>query len=295
MINTLFFSYSRTIGRKNNFYNKFLRFITKYLINSLIPLYYNFSKRKDNEEEGNFIVSLTTFPKRIDRVWIVIESILRQTLRPKKIILTLSELQFNKKKLPFKLITLEKEGYLEIIWTDDDIRSHKKYFYVMKKYPKDIVITIDDDFIYEKRMLACLYSYHKKYPDYVITNLALKRVNGNYNNWTNLYFKEVSPTYSIMQFGGSGVLYPAYSLHKDAFNKEYLLKLSPLADDLWLNAMAILNATKLVKTDYNIYPMPLIFKINEDLYNINVLENKNNEQIKNIENFYGCVFTNNYD
>jgi hypothetical protein len=246
-------------------------------------------------EKGNFIVSLTTFPKRVDRVWIVIESILRQTLRPRKIILTLSVLQFSNKKLPFKLNKLEKEGCLEIIWTDDDVRSHKKYFYAMKKYSKDIVITIDDDFIYEKRMLASLYSYHKKYPDYIITNLALRRINGDYNNWTNLYFKEVLPTYSIMQFGGSGVLYPAFSLHNDAFNKENFLELSPLADDLWLNAMAILNSTKLVKTNYNIYPMPLIFKINEDLYKINVLENKNNEQIKKIEDFYGPVFTNNYE
>lgn len=294
MITTLYSIYSSTIGKKNNFNNKFIRFIIKHYLNIFIPIYYTLTKKQLSSKQGDFIVSLTTFPARIDKIWIVIDSILRQTLRPKKIILTLSELQFKGKKIPSKLNKLEKNGFLEIIWTSDDIRSHKKYLYSMLKYPNDIIVTIDDDFIYEKSMLENLYHHSEEYPACIITHLALKRNGANYNEWQNLFLEKVNPTYSVMQFGGSGVLYPAHSLHIDAFDKIKISKLSPLADDLWLNAMAIINSTKIVKTNYNFYLLPLIFKNNKELYTENVLHDRNNEQIKNIESYYGSVLTSEY-
>ncbi|MEQ1311011.1 glycosyltransferase family A protein [Acinetobacter sp. XH1639] len=292
MITTLYSIYSSTIGKKNNFNNKFIRFIIKHYLNFFIPIYYTLTKKQLSSKQGDFIVSLTTFPARIDKIWIVIDSILRQTLRPKKIILTLSELQFEGKKIPSRLIKLQEEKLLEVIWSSDDIRSHKKYLYSMLRYPDEIVVTIDDDFIYEKSMLENLYDHHQIYPDCVITHLALERNGANYSDWKNLLLKEVKPTYNIMQFGGSGVLYPAYSLYSDAFDKTKILELSPLADDLWLNAMAIINSTKIVKTNYKFYLLPLIFKNNKELYAKNVLEDKNNEQIKNIESYYGSILTN---
>lgn len=294
MITKLYSIYSYTIGKENNFNNKFIRFIIKYYLNFFIPIYYTLTKKQLGSKQGDFIVSLTTFPARIDKIWIVIDSILRQTLRPKKIILTLSELQFEGKKIPSRLFKLQEERLLEIIWSSDDIRSHKKYLYSMLKYPDEIIVTIDDDFIYEKSMLENLYYHHKMYPDCVITHLALERNGANYNDWKNLLLKEVKPTYNIMQFGGSGVLYPAHSLYTDAFDKTKILELSPLADDLWLNAMAIMNSTKIVKTNYKFYLLPLIFKNNKELYAKNVLEDKNNQQIESIESYYGSILTNIY-
>jgi hypothetical protein len=109
MITTLYSIYSSTIGKKNNFNNKFIRFIIKHYLNFFIPIYYTLTKKQLSSKQGDFIVSLTTFPARIDKIWIVIDSILRQTLRPKKIILTLSELQFEGKKIPSRLIKLQKK------------------------------------------------------------------------------------------------------------------------------------------------------------------------------------------
>lgn len=282
--------YSKTIGGKNKFYKKILRFFLKNIFNMIIPFYYNFFKLPLCERE-NIIVSLTTFPDRIEKTWIVVESLLRQSKPPKKIVLTLSKLQFlSENALPKKLLKLRSEG-LEILWTDDDLRSHKKYYYVMQKYSDDIIVTVDDDFIYEYRMLEELLEYHKKYPKCVVTHLGLQKIGLNYNNWKNLLFIPIEPTKNIMQFGGSGVLYPPNSLHQDAFNKELISTLCPLADDIWLNAMVVLNSVDIVKTDYKIYLMPLLFKKNFELYKVNVLENRNNQQLLALQSKYPNLFT----
>ena len=282
--------YSDTIGKKDIF-SRSIRFFLKSFLNIFIPLVYKITVFPYTIK-SDFIVSLTTFPKRIDKIWIVIESILRQTLPPKKIILTLSKLQFSSpENLPKKLIEFEKKGFIEIIWTDDDLRSHKKYYYTMQKYPKDIVITVDDDFIYASTMLEELYKFHLIYPNSIVTNLALLRCGLDYNNWQNLFFKSMPPSSNIMQFGGSGVLYPPASLHSDVFNKLLIQEYCPLADDIWLNAMALKRGTLIAKTDYSIYLIPLIFKDDQPLFRENVINNKNNEQIIALEKLYGSLFT----
>lgn len=282
--------YSKTIGGRNYFYKKFFRFFIKLTFNALIPYYYVFFN-KPIVNKVSVVVSLTTFPKRIGKTWIVVQSLLRQTKPPKKIVLTLSRLQFpSENVLPKKLLELCSEG-LEILWTDDDLRSHKKYYYVMQKYSDDIVVTVDDDFIYEKRMLEKLLDFHEKYPKCVITHLGLKKKGINYHDWENLFFKSVGPTNDIMPLGGSGVLYPPNSLHPDAFNKDLIKQLCPLADDIWLNSMVVLNSIKVVKTDYRIYLMPLMFKENSELYKINVIDDKNNHQILALSSKYPNLFT----
>ncbi len=280
--------YSKTIGKTDPF-SRLTRLSIKYFLNFFMPLNYKLSKRA-HQKKSDLIVSITTFPKRIDKIWIVIESILRQTLSPKKVVLTLSKLQFpSHDDLPKQLSKLEEEGVLEIIWTEDDLRSHKKYYYVMEKYPNDLIVTVDDDFIYANTLLENLYKFHLQYPKSIITHLALQRQGANYQEWPNLLFVAVEPTYNIMQFGGSGVLYPPSSLHIDAFNKDSIKQYCPLADDLWLNAMALLNGTSIAKTDYEIYLMPIMFKDDQPLFKENVLENKNNTQIENIKRRYPSI------
>ena len=72
---------------------------------------------------------------------------LHQTFLPKKIILWLSKEQFDKKDLPDSLLSLENEVF-EIRMVDGDIRSYKKSYYVLKEYPEDNVLLIDDDLFY---------------------------------------------------------------------------------------------------------------------------------------------------
>lgn len=94
------------------------------------------------------VVSFTTYPARLWCLPIVVGSILKQTRLPDEIVLYLSREQFDNLHNPI-LRSIEKQG-VHLVLVDGDIRSHKKYFYAMEEYPESIVITIDDDIIYEK-------------------------------------------------------------------------------------------------------------------------------------------------
>lgn len=285
MLNKLYFLYSQCI-EENTYINKIKRLFIKKIYNLLASGYYK-DQRKKLSGKDSVIVSLTTFPDRIEKTWLVIESLIDQTIPPDKIVLTLSSKQFinGLADLPKELLSQLNRG-LEIIWSEDDLRSHKKYYYVMNKYPKSKVITVDDDFFYSQGMVEHLLNANQQYPDAVICNLAAKKNGSSYKDWKNMLFEEVLPTTEIMQYGGSGVLYPPNSLHQDAFDKKKILNLCPLADDIWLNCMTIINNKKIVKTSYPYYLMPVYFKMTRALKDINVGEDMNSIQIKKLKEYY---------
>lgn len=288
MFSLLYKLYSLTLTYNFFIISKFFRFFIRYLINVLYPFYCNFKYfRNQNSCKVNVIVSITTFPKRIDKLWLVIYSILNQSIQPKKIVITLSKLQFSSEKnLPHNLLKLIANGSIDLIWADDDLRSHKKYYYVMQKYPNDIIVTADDDIIYERNMLKYLWNFHLKYPKSIIANNACFKTNGIYKEWKNLNYKFYPPSYKVMPIGCGGVLYPPNSLMKDVFDKDIIKRCCPLADDIWLNAMSILNNTLVVKTDYPMHYISIMYKDNDDLYKLNVFENQNDKQIQSIVNEY---------
>src|SRR5690625_976450 len=110
--------------------------ILNRLINYFIPLYYfitPFKKSGVNTvahscNNSRVIVSLTSFPPRMSKLWIVLETLLRQTHKPDKILLWLASSQIP--SLNFvdkKVLKLCKRG-VEIRFCED-LKSHKKYFY----------------------------------------------------------------------------------------------------------------------------------------------------------------------
>ena len=130
---------------------------------------YNFQEINDigiNTESRNprIIVSLTTFPARINTVYKTVTTLLQQTVKPDILVLWLAEEQFPNKQLPENLINLEKYG-LTIKWCKD-IKSFKKLIPSLKEYPEDIIITLDDDYYYDKDLLKTLLEEHEKYPDF---------------------------------------------------------------------------------------------------------------------------------
>ena len=160
----------KQIGDKQDYRVKLIRWLLGYIeayYNLLVIKLYDIfpCKRvgiKKIKREQKIIVSLTTFPKRIDSVWITIETLLRQTVKPDEVILWLAKQQFDDLNvLPQKLLDLQRRGLT--IRFCDDLRSHKKYFYVMQEYPKDIIVLVDDDMFYPKDTINKLIKMHKKY------------------------------------------------------------------------------------------------------------------------------------
>ena len=73
------------------------------------------------------------------------ECMLNQTLPPRNIYLWLSKDQFpTEDTIPESLRRLENSIF-QIRMVEGDIRSHKKYYYIVKVHPEDYVFLIDDD------------------------------------------------------------------------------------------------------------------------------------------------------
>ena len=129
-----------------------IRRILRKVARKYIPQYYTNNPIILSTKKSDVVVSLTSFPGRINEVYIVIQSMLRQTLLPKKIILWLSKEQFKDIKLPLNLTSLINDIFI-IKFVEGDIRSHKKYFYVLSEYSDCKIIIIDDDLFYPSDMV----------------------------------------------------------------------------------------------------------------------------------------------
>ena len=168
------------------------------------------------------IVSLTTFPARINTVHKTINTLLQQTVKPDKLILWLAKEQFANKEddLPQNLLKLKDFG-LEIKWCED-LRSYKKLVPTLREFPNDIIVTADDDLYYQKDWLESLYNAYLKAPQNIYTRraCAIKRKNYYYSVIPHYANKDYEPNYSNQLMGGAGTIYPPNSLHKDILDTD---------------------------------------------------------------------------
>lgn len=206
--------------------------------------------------KGSVIVSLTSHPGRIDTVNQTVESLLKQTYQPEKILLWLSKEQFEKDActLPKSLLKLERNKRFEIRWVEEDMGPHKKYLYTMQEFPDVPVIIVDDDVIYENRMVEKLMKSYNRFPDCVSamrTNLIQMNGAGNlraYDNW-HMDYKYLldTPSWALLPTGVGGVLYPPHSLPEIAFDKDAIRKTCLYCDDLWLKIMCMTKDLRAVR------------------------------------------------
>lgn len=264
-----------------------LRFITRKLGNYHINKVNSFKLNNQFKPIDDLIVSLTSYPKRIENLWKVIYSIKNQTIQPKKILLYLAESQFPQKILPESLTSLIDDQF-KIIFIKEDLKSHKKFFYVFRDYPDFNIITVDDDIIYHPRIIENLISTHNNFPQSIIANCTRKisyKQNNllPYKNWG--INKQPLNDQNLIQIGMGGVLYPKGILPELVLDKNLFLQLCPRGDDIWLNTMARINNIKIIQSCM-ILNFLEISQNTDTLSQINVTEGWNDKQIENINKFF---------
>lgn len=239
------------------------------------------------------IVSFTSFPARIDNVWQVVECMFRQTVQPAKILLWLSKEQFpTRVSIPESLRERENDIF-EIRMVDDDIRSHKKYYYVSKEFPDSLVFLIDDDIYYRPDILERSLKAREQHPGSVICNYG-SHIGYNedgslkpYNRWKSA--EGYSDADDLFFGSGGGTLLCPSELHPDLIDIEKARQLTPIADDIWLNAMVRLVKRKIVMIKNNLI-LPIFNKNNTTLSSQNLGLSENDRQLRNVMNVYGNVF-----
>ena len=241
--------------------------------------------------EEDLVVSLTSFPDRINIVWMTIDSIFRQTLNPKCINLYLSKMQFPKllEDLPDKLLKMQSMG-LNIIFVEDDLRPHKKYYYAFQEYTDKCVVTIDDDVYYRSDLLEHLWALHLQFPNFVVANqgVVFNNITDSYSSWRISDNARMKPLHNAVAIGCGGILYPCSLFYnKEIYNDKLIKDLSLSTDDLWLKVHEIKNDIKVVIGEYfcmspNIIGSQKISLSNKNWQN----DNQNDINWTNLVNYY---------
>lgn len=232
------------------------KYYCRYLYkNTVLRLYLKMRTRlsTDNCIQKNnqtIIVSITTYPAREKQFLITLETIMRQTFKPDRVIVWLAENQYpDRERVEYIYRPFLQRG-LEVRYCDD-LRSHKKYYYTMLENPNAVIITLDDDVYYPPNTIERLLSKYDGSEGIIIANMAryISVESGRiqpYINWRNVKTLNEEGEKMLCPIGVGGVLYAPRSLDYRAFNKEDIFSLCIHTDDLWLNAMARLNKSRII-------------------------------------------------
>ena len=197
--------------------------------------------------EVPLIVSLTTYSHRINDVYLVVESMLRQSVLPNRIILWLDEDEFSGDMLPV-LLKKQRQRGLEIMYCKN-IRSYKKIIPTLQLTKDCNIITVDDDIIYpydfiERSLLA--YQKNKNCVYYYCGRIILHDGNRfkSYNKWPMV--ESSTELFDVLPTGAGGVFYPA-GCFDDRVTDESLLpdRMSKVEGSSTLSSLSgILNNSK---------------------------------------------------
>jgi len=265
-----------------------------------LPLqwYYSVKKRysqlNKSSRNHHIVVSLTSFPARFGTLHFAIKSILNQSMKPDVILLCLTKDEAkDESELPQSVLELKKYG-LQIYFADDNLKPHNKYFYAMKLYPNSLIITVDDDNMYDKALISELYSSFQKYPSAVSARRVHKIVKNKrniilpYNKWRYEHKKKKEPSLDLLATGVGGVLYPPGLLPTETFDVVKIRELCLNADDIWLKFMELKNNIPVVWVKgRRVHPLNIKQAQKINLQKDNYHANLNDCYISGLQDCYG--------
>lgn len=238
------------------------------------------------------IVSITSYPARIPYLAKSLNSVYAQSITFDRCILWLDPEEFPNKEndLPEELLKFKKLG-LSICWKKN-LKPHTKYFYAFKEFPDQIIITLDDDIIYERDTLKNLFITYIKFPQSVIANRTHRILFDkegklkSYSNWEwdTKRFLNVR-RFDLVATGVLGVLYPnPRKLFKsNLIDQSEIENYSLDQDDLYLKFIEIDAGVPVVRsynsTRLDFVPGSQVVGLNLS----NVLQNRNDILMKELE------------
>ncbi|MGI9558223.1 MAG: hypothetical protein ACR2NQ_00955 [Thermodesulfobacteriota bacterium] len=246
--------------------------------------------------EQKIVVSMTSIPPRLSLIHLAIESIMRQTVKPDRIVLWLSKEYkkpefggFDWQNLPASLTNLESRG-LEITFTKD-IGPFQKLIPSLKRFPDDIVITMDDDVFYDSDTIDKLYkAYLENGVDCLyckrsrIFTMSSARSFAPYEGWQTSFSSADNDRGLFYESSGGG-LYPPHIFDEEVFREDIFSSLTPNNDDIWVNAMVLRRG----KTVFQVETRDAYRLRNESRFSLvskNVAQDENAPQLKAVFDHY---------
>ncbi|MDO9554921.1 hypothetical protein [Rhodonellum sp.] len=225
--------------------------MTRLVVSALMPGH----RKCFGEIQEDYLISLTSFGKRVYETHKTILSLKNQHQATAKIILWLGEEEWNVGNLPTTLAVLLDERF-EIRYVEN-LGSHKKYFFAMREFQNTHIIICDDDYIYPPLFVSLLMASHKQLP-YAVHCHSARRIkctsSGDFLPYGKWVFSKPDTQrfqHKLLPLGGGGVLFP-----KSMFSAADLTQLRDLidefktTDDLLLLALLLVKGEKVQQLDY---------------------------------------------
>jgi hypothetical protein len=239
---------------------------------------------------GDVVVSLTTHAERFPTIELALRSVLDQSVSPAAVVLWVAAA--DRHDLPGGVEALAHSG-LEIRAMPRDLGPASKLLPALLAFPECRIVTADDDVVYAHDWLSALLAANVRHPAAIATArahyLAFDQTGRlrPYLQWE----PETSctgPDARLFFTGHGGVLYPPGSLPAEVHDEAARTSLCPTADDVWLNWMARLAGTDIVRVPgrsprHDAVPGSQ----GSTLLSVNVDARGNDEQIARMVRHYG--------
>ncbi len=199
---------------------------------------------------------MTSFPPAVAYAAQAVESILKGSVLPDKVVLYLARPQFPDGQVPAELEPLTADPRFEVRWCEEDIRSYKKLVPALADFPDAVIVTVDDDSRYHKNMLRDLLKWHAKVPGAIFAHRAKRiRPGAPYKKWRkyrwyHFLIKRLHFDLLNIQTGVGGVLYPPRALDMTMIDSKLFMEIAPTQDDIWFWAAAASQGTPIVPVPF---------------------------------------------
>ncbi|MBR1785738.1 MAG: hypothetical protein IJ756_01035 [Paludibacteraceae bacterium] len=246
---------------------------------------------------NDIIFSVTSYGKRVtDTLPYMLYSLLIQTQKPKKVVVFLDNDNWSDEKLPSILTKLQQIGIQ--FYYCEDLKSFKKLIPALKMFPNNPIVTLDDDFYYNKQYVERISkAYDLSDKKTVLGHIGVRPIKKDgtytpYNKWGKSNDNDTNSDISFI--GCGGVCYPPHIFDNEILKSDIFMNLCPAADDIWFWAM---EERQHIRRAY-IQPMgyghntyvnrveEYDLSITSTLMFQNVNENKNNQQLEAVVNYY---------
>lgn len=250
----------------------------------------DFLKTIDMDEK--IIVSMTTIIGRKERLVQNLPSILEQSYKFDKLIINVDD-DLSDEDYNFYFGLTKKDNRIEIQKSEKKWRSCNKLLPSIKRYPDDIIITVDDDIYYPVDCIKLLVEEWYKHPDCIITHeINPIYVKENYVGYYNS-FDVMLKQREWGKYFSNCCLFPPHCFDgTDLFDYDKMMYCTNgLHDELWFWVNSTIKGIQCIGLNY-IYSFSseIISPYKEDEYQLTNY-NKDNNNITNymdkINEMYG--------
>lgn len=245
----------------------------------------------NNQRRQLVIVSMTTIPLRKKRLTDNLPFLLHQSYRYDKLIINIDD-NLSEEDYKWYDELSKQDPRIEINKSEAKWRSCNKLLPTLKKYPHDVIITLDDDIAYPKDTILELIKEHRKHPECIISHeINPIVVEDNKVTYLNAYDVKLMQVEWGKYFSNCA-LFPPYSFDEDLFDYDKMMKCTNgTHDELWFWTQSTIHGVQCIGLNYvRSFAPEMLEEYKEDEYcltNFNNTKDKIEGYMNKINEMYG--------